>query len=84
LLGILKVIEEDSIRAGTVDGVGKNLLLIAYDNIHVSLENIKTSDIRAKIDGECAKTAPQKPESLFTDKLQIRINKILYEFRNER
>lgn len=84
LPGILKVVVADTLRVGTEGDEGEDLLVTVYDSGPVNSEKIKFSDIRAKIELNWAKSAQVKPESLFTDKLQMRINKTLYELRNDK
>lgn len=82
LPGILKVINDNGqIRVGTEDDEGKDLLITVYDMKPVSIKS-KFSEVRAKVESEWASTHAQKPETLFTDKLKMKINETLFQIRN--
>lgn len=84
LPGILKVVVRDTLKVGTEGDDGEDLLVTVYDSGPVSVKKVKFSEIREKVETDWAQTTSTKPEQLFTDKLQMRINKTLYELRNEK
>lgn len=80
LPGVLKVFNDNGIKVGTEDDDGQDILITVYDCCPEYVTQ-KFSDIRVSIEKQWAVTSPKKPEQLFTDKLQMRINETLFEIR---
>ncbi len=82
LPGILKVIPGDTLKVGTVEDHGDDLLQVVYDCRPVASNTPAFLDIRQSIEEQWATMPPVATKQLYTDKLSMEINRALYALRN--